>query len=129
MERRIATILAADVGGYSRLLAAEAAGTLARLQTHRKKLFEPKTAKYGGRVVKLIGDGTLIEFDSVAGTVNLAVDVQRAMAEGAAGAPEDTRITYRIGIDIGDIIVAGGVVYGDEVNIADTANSRTGTWV
>ena len=69
-----------------------------------------------------------MEFDSIPDSVNLAVDVQRAMAEGAAGTPLDTRITYRIGIDIGDIIVAGGVVYSDEVNIAGTANNRTGTW-
>ena len=80
VERRLTTILAADVVGYSRLMAADEAGTLAQLKTHRKELIEPKTAEHHGRVVKLMGDGTLMEFGSVVDAVNFAVDVQKVMA-------------------------------------------------
>ncbi len=118
VERRLTTILAADVVGYSRLMAADEAGTLAQLKTHRKELIEPKTAEYGGRVVKLIGDGTLMEFGSVVDAVNFAVDVQQAMVERNAGVPQERRITFRIGVNIGDIIVEGDDIYGDGVNIA-----------
>ncbi len=97
-ERRLTTILAADVVGYSRLMAADESGTLVRLKTHRKELLEPKTAEYHGRVVKLMGDGTLMEFGSVVDAVNFAVDVQRAMVERNAKVPEDQRIIYRVGI-------------------------------
>ena len=117
-ERRLTTILAADVVGYSRLMAVDEAGTLAQLKTHRKELIEPKTAEYGGRVVKLMGDGTLMEFGSVVDAVNFAVDLQRALAERNASAPEDRRIVYRIGINIGDVIIDGDDIYGDGVNIA-----------
>ncbi len=117
-ERRLISILSADVVGYSRLMAADESGTLAQLKTHRKELFEPKTAEYSGRVVKLMGDGTLMEFGSVVDAVCFAVDVQRAMAERNAAVPEDRRITYRIGINIGDIIVEGDDIYGDGVNVA-----------
>ena len=118
MERRLTTILAADVVGYSRLMAADEVGTLAQLKTHRKELIEPKTADHGGRMVKLMGDGTLMEFGSVVDAVNFAVDVQRAMALRNTDVPEDQRITYRIGINIGDIIVEGDDIYGDGVNVA-----------
>ncbi len=118
VERRLTTILAADVVGYSRLMAADEAGTLAQLKTHRKELIEPKTAEYHGRVVKLMGDGTLMEFGSVVDAVNFAVHLQRAMALRNADVPEDQRITYRIGINIGDIIVEGDDIYGDGVNVA-----------
>jgi len=118
VERRLTTILAADVVGYSRLMAADEAGTLAQLKTHRKELIEPKTAEYGGRVVNLIGDGTLMEFGSVVDAVNFAVDVQQAMVERNAGVPQERRITFRIGVNIGDIIVEGDDIYGDGVNIA-----------
>ncbi len=118
VERRLTTILAADVVGYSRLMAADEAGTLAQLKTHRKELIEPKTAEYHGRVVKLMGDGTLMEFGSVVDAVNFAVDLQRAMAGRNVDVPEDRRITYRIGINIGDIIVEGEDIYGDGVNVA-----------
>ncbi len=112
-ERRLTTILAADVVGYSRLMAADEAGTLASLKAIRRELFEPKTTAHHGRVVKLIGDGTLMEFGSVVDAVIFAVDVQRAMARRNADVPEDQRITYRIGINIGDIIVEGDDIYGD----------------
>ncbi len=117
-ERRLTTILAADVVGYSRLMAADEAGTLVSLKALRRELIEPKTAEYHGRVVKLMGDGTLMEFASVVDAVNFAVDVQRAMALRNTDVPEDQRITYRIGINIGDIIVDGEDIYGDGVNVA-----------
>jgi adenylate cyclase len=117
-ERRLTTILAADVVGYSRLMAADESGTLARLKTHRKELLEPKTVEYHGRVVKLMGDGTLMEFGSVVDAVLFAVDVQRAMVERDAAIPEERRIRYRVGINIGDIIVDGEDIYGDGVNVA-----------
>ncbi|MDH3690688.1 MAG: adenylate/guanylate cyclase domain-containing protein [Gammaproteobacteria bacterium] len=118
VERRLTTILAADVVGYSRLMAADEAGTLAQLKALRKELIDPKTAEYGGRVVKLMGDGTLMEFASVVDAVNFAVDMQRAIAQHNINVAQDRRIIYRIGINIGDIIVDGDDIYGDGVNIA-----------
>ena len=118
VERRLAAILAADVVGYSRLMAVDELGTHAQLKAHRKELINPKTAEYNGRVVKLTGDGTLMEFGSVVDAVNFAVEVQHAMERRNADVPEDQRITYRIGINIGDIIVDGDDIYGDGVNIA-----------
>ncbi len=118
VERRLTTILAADVVGYSRLMAADEAGTLASLKALRRELIEPKTVEYHGRVVKLMGDGTLMEFGSVVDALNFAVDVQRAIALRNTDVPEDQRITYRIGINIGDIIVDGEDIYGDGVNVA-----------
>ena len=118
VERRLTTILVADVVGYSRLMAADEAGTLASLKALRRELIEPKTVEYHGRVVKLMGDGTLMEFGSVVDAVNFAADVQRAMAERNAKVPEDRRIIYRIGINIGDVIVEGDDIYGNGVNVA-----------
>ncbi len=117
-ERRLTTILSADVVGYSRLMAADEAGTHAQLKTLRKELLDPKTADYHGRTVKLTGDGALMEFASVVDAVKFAADVQRAMADRNAAVPEDRRITFRIGINIGDIIVEGDDIYGDGVNVA-----------
>ena len=117
-ERRLTTILAADVVGYSRLMAGDEAGTLAQIKTHRKELIEPKANEYRGRVVKLMGDGTLMEFNSVVDAVHFAVDVQHAMALRNAGVPEDRRVSYRIGINIGDVIIESDDLYGDGVNVA-----------
>ncbi len=117
-ERRLTTILAADVVGYGRLMGSDEAGTLAQLKAHRNELIEPKTAEYHGRVVKLMGDGILMEFGSVVDAVTFAVDVQRAMVERNADVPEGRRIIYRVGINIGDIIVEGEDIYGDGVNLA-----------
>ena len=117
-ERRLTTILSADVVGYSRLMAADETGTLAQLKAHRRELIEPKTAEYHGRVVKLMGDGTLMEFGSVVDAVNFAVEVQQAMVERNAGVPEDLQIIYRVGINIGDIIVDEDDIYGGGVNVA-----------
>ncbi|MFQ5984759.1 MAG: adenylate/guanylate cyclase domain-containing protein [Alphaproteobacteria bacterium] len=118
IERRLTTIMSADVVGYSRLMAGDEAGTFAQLKTHRRELIEPKTAEHHGRVVKLTGDGTLMEFASVVDAVNFAVEVQQAMVERNAGVPEDRQIKYRIGINIGDIIVDGEDIYGEGVNVA-----------
>jgi TolB-like protein/class 3 adenylate cyclase/Flp pilus assembly protein TadD len=117
-ERKLTTILAADILGYSRLMAADEARTLAQLKAHRKEQIEPKSVEFGGRIVKLMGDGILMEFGSVVDAVNFAVDVQRAMAVRDIDVPDDQRITYRIGINIGDIIVEGDDIYGDGVNVA-----------
>jgi class 3 adenylate cyclase len=94
------------------------AGTLAALKAHRRQLLAPKAAQYRGRTVKLMGDGALMEFNSVVDAVRFAVEVQCAMRERNAAVPEDRRILYRIGINIGDIIVEGEDIYGDGVNIA-----------
>lgn len=116
-KRRLTTILSADVVGYSRLMATDETGTHAQLKTHRKELLDPKTAEYHGRTVKLTGDGALMEFASVVDAVKFAVDVQRAMVDRNAAVPEDCRITYRIGINIGDVIVEDDDIYGDGVNV------------
>ncbi len=118
MERRLTTILSADIVGYSRLMAVDDVGTLAQLNTHRKEVLEPKIAEFAGRVVKLMGDGTLMEFGSVVDAVNFAVNVQRSMAKRNTGVPGDRQINYRIGINIGDIIVERDDIFGDGVNVA-----------
>ena len=118
MERRLTTILIADVVGYSRLMASNESGTLASLNAHRSGIMEPKATEYGGRVVKLMGDGTLMEFGSVVDAVKFAVDVQRATVERNGQVPEDRQIEFRIGINIGDVLVDGDDIYGDGVNVA-----------
>jgi TolB-like protein/class 3 adenylate cyclase/tetratricopeptide (TPR) repeat protein len=117
-ERKLAAILAADVVGYSRLVGADEAGTIARLKTLRKEFIEPLIAEYRGRVVKLTGDGALVEFASAVDAVECAVAIQRGVAEREAAEPDDRRIRFRIGINIGDIILEEGDIYGDGVNIA-----------
>ncbi len=118
MERRLAAILAADVVGYSRLMGKDEAGTLAALKTHRRELIDPKITEHKGRIVKLMGDGVLVEFASVVNAVECAVDIQRGMAERSATVPEDRRIELRIGINLGDVIIDGEDIYGDGVNVA-----------
>ena len=118
VQRRLAAILAADVVGYSRLMGADESGTLSALKSHRKELIEPMSQQYGGRIVKLMGDGTLMEFASVVDAVLFAVEVQCAMREQNADVSAERQIVYRIGINIGDIIVDGDDIYGDGVNIA-----------
>jgi adenylate cyclase len=117
-NRRLAAILATDVLGYSRLMAADEAGTLAALRAHREQLIEPQIAAHHGRTVKLIGDGALVEFASVVDAVECAVAIQQAMAERNANKPEERRIVFRIGINVGDIIIDGDDIYGDGVNVA-----------
>ncbi len=121
IERRLTTIMSADVVGYSRLMAADEAGTFAQLKAHRREVIEPKAAEHHGRVVKLTGDGTLMEFASVVDAVNFSVEVQKAMVERNDGIPEDRKIRYRVGINLGEIIVDGEDIYGDGVNVAARA--------
>jgi adenylate cyclase len=118
VERKLAAILAADVAGYSRLMGQDEAGTLARLNEHRRELIDPKIAEHKGRIVKTTGDGILIEFPSVVEAVACAVAVQRGMAERNALIPEDRRIVFRVGINLGDIIVEDADIHGDGVNVA-----------
>jgi adenylate cyclase len=118
VERRLAAILAADVVGYSRLMEADEAGTHARLKALRQDLIEPAIARHKGRVVKLTGDGALAEFPSAVGAVLAAAEIQRAVAEHEAGLPPDERIAFRIGINLGDVIIEADDIYGDGVNIA-----------
>ncbi len=118
MERRLAAILVADMVGYSRLMAADEVGTLTRLKHHRIELINPKIAEYGGRVVKTTGDGLLAEFPSVVDAVRCAVTIQLAMLEREASVPEGSRIAYRVGVNLGDIIVEDEDIYGDGVNVA-----------
>jgi adenylate cyclase len=118
VERRLAAILAADVVGYSRLVGADEAGTIARLKALRKELIEPLIAEYRGRVVKLVGDGALVEFASAVDAVECAVAIQNGVAECQAVEAEDRRIAFRIGINLGDIIVEDGDILGDGVNVA-----------
>jgi len=119
VERRLAAILVADVAGYSRLMGQDEAGTLARLRTHRRELIDPKLAEHKGRIVKTTGDGLLIEFPSLVEAVACAVAVQRGMAERNATVPDGERIVFRIGVNLGDIIIADdNDIHGDGVNVA-----------
>jgi TolB-like protein/class 3 adenylate cyclase/Tfp pilus assembly protein PilF len=116
--RRLAAILAADVAGYSRLMGADEEGTLERLQTHRRELVDPKIREHRGRIVKTTGDGMLVEFPSVVDAVRCAVEIQRAMVDRTIEIPNNKRITFRIGVNLGDVIADGDDIYGDGVNIA-----------
>jgi adenylate cyclase len=118
VKRKLAAILAADIAGYSRLMGADEAGTLARLKEHRRELIDPKNKQYRGRVVKTTGDGILIEFPSVVDAISCSIEVQQGMRERNADIPPDKRIEFRIGINLGDVIVEGRDLYGDGVNIA-----------
>ena len=118
MQRKLAAILATDVVGYSRLMEADEADTLARLKSTRENLIDPKIAAYNGRIVKLMGDGALVEFPSVVDAVTCAVEIQRTMAECNAELPKEKQLEFRIGINLGDVIIEGADIYGDGVNVA-----------
>ena len=118
VQRRLAAILAADVVGYSRLMGENEASTFEALKAHRKELIDPKIAANNGRIVKLMGDGVLVEFASVVDAVRCAVDIQREMPSRNADVPNDRRIQFRIGINLGDVIIDGEDIYGDGVNVA-----------
>ncbi len=118
VERRLAAILAADVVGYSRLMEANEERTMAALKYHRREFFDPTMAKHGGRIFKVMGDGFLVEFGSVLNAARCAVEIQRGMPERNEGVPEDRHIKFRIGINVGDLIVDGDDFYGDGVNMA-----------
>jgi adenylate cyclase len=118
VQRRLAAILAADVVGYSRLMRADEAETLAQLKALRKELIDPKITEYGGRIVKTTGDGILIEFPSAVDAVQHAIDVQTSMQPRNADLPHERRMEIRIGINVGDVIVEGDDLFGDGVNVA-----------
>jgi adenylate cyclase len=118
LSRRLAVIVAADVVGYSRLMEADEAGTLAQLKSIRKELIDPKIAEHRGRLVKTTGDGLLMEFFSVTDGVHGAIEIQEALAERNAAVPPDRRLQFRIGINLGEIITEGDDIYGTGVNVA-----------
>ncbi|RWO96306.1 MAG: adenylate/guanylate cyclase domain-containing protein [Mesorhizobium sp.] len=118
MEQRLAAILAADMAGYSRLMEADESGTLARLRTHRIELVDPAIAKNKGRIIKTTGDGMLVEFQSVTDAVKCAVEIQQRMKRRNSDVPQERRIEFRIGINLGDIIFDDDDIFGDGVNIA-----------
>jgi TolB-like protein/class 3 adenylate cyclase len=117
-QRRLAAILSGDVVGYSRLMGRDESGTLARLREHRKQRFEPTLARHGGRLVKLTGDGALVEFASAVDALGAAIEFQQAMAEANRDQSQDNAIVFRIGLHLGDLIVDGDDLYGDGVNVA-----------
>ena len=127
MERRLAAILAADVVGYSRLMGQDEEGTLARLKSLREEVIQPAISAHAGRVVKLMGDGLLAEFPSVVGAVECAVEIQTALAEQPTSKQTDEGIKYRIGINLGDVIVDGDDIYGDGINVAARIENLTPT--
>src|ERR1700726_2062281 len=116
--RRLAAILAADVAGYSRLMGGNEEGTHERLKSHRRELVDPKIGEHSGRIVKTTGDGMLAEFASVVDAVRCAAELQRAMIDREARMPEDRRIEFRVGINLGDVIVEDDDIFGDGVNVA-----------
>jgi adenylate cyclase len=117
-HRRLAAIVSLDVAGYSRLMGVDDSGTLAALKAHRRELIDPKIAEHEGRIVKTTGDGLLLEFSSVVDAMRCAVDVQQGMAERNKGIAPDKRLDFRIGINVGDIIIDGDDIFGDGVNVA-----------
>src|SRR5215813_15211394 len=116
--RRLAAILAADVAGYSRLIGSDEAGILARLRTIRAEVIDPTITAHHGRLVKTTGDGLLVEFSSVVGALHAATEIQAGMAERNAPVPQDNRIEFRMGLNVGDIVVEDGDIFGDGVNVA-----------
>jgi len=117
-QRRLAAIVSADVVGYSRLMGVDEIGTLDALRKHRTELIDPLIALHGGRIVKTMGDGLLLEFPSVVDATQCAIEIQKGIAIRNADEPEDTRITFRVGINLGDIIIDGEDILGDGVNVA-----------
>src|SRR5205085_6341246 len=118
MERRLTAILAADVVGYTRLMGMDEAGTLSELKRLRSDLIDNKIAAHRGRIFKLTGDGLMAEFPSVVSAVACAAEIQRGMREQCAKMPIDRRVEFRVGVNLGDVIVEGSDVYGDGVNVA-----------
>src|SRR5215468_2066467 len=116
--RRLTAILAADVAGYSRLMGTDEEGTHERLQSHLRELVNPKVEEHRGRIVKNTGDGFLAEFASVVDAVRCAMEIQRGMAEREPEVPEEQRIRFRIGVNLGDVIAEEQDIFGDGVNVA-----------
>jgi adenylate cyclase len=124
MRRRLSAIMSADVVGYSALMAVDEEGTLVRLNTHREELIEPAITEHGGRVVKLMGDGILAEFTSVVEALRAGIYIQRELALRNQDRPEEHQIVFRIGINLGDVIIHGDDIYGDDVNLAARLQER-----
>src|SRR5438045_8984388 len=118
IQRKLAAVLAADIAGYSRLMGADEEGTLRRLKALRAALIDPAIAGHNGRIVKTTGDGMLVEFFSVVDAMRCAIGLQAEMTERNADVPEESRVEFRIGINLGDVIIDGNDIYGDGVNIA-----------
>jgi class 3 adenylate cyclase len=118
VERRLAAVLAADVAGYSRLMGIDEEGTLEALKAHRRELIDPKIAEHRGRIVKTTGDGALVEFASAVDATRCATEIQNTMVERNASIPEGRRVEFRIGINVGDVIIDEGDIFGDGVNLA-----------
>src|SRR5215216_6579817 len=123
MERRLTAILAADVVGYSRLMGANEVGTLAALKSLRAEVVDAKIAEHQGRIVRLIGDGMLVAFPSVVNAVDCATKIQRDMRSRNTDVPEDRRIEFRIGVNLGDVIFEDNDIHGDGVNVASRIES------
>jgi adenylate cyclase len=123
-QRKLAAILAADVVGYSRLMGRDESGTVARLRQNRAESLDPLLAKYGGRLVKLTGDGALVEFTSAVDALSAAIEFQQAMADTNRDQPPDSALVFRIGLHLGDLIVDGEDLYGDGVNVAARLESE-----
>src|SRR5437764_8950523 len=117
-KRKLAAVLAADIAGYSRLMGADEESTLARLKLLRRELIDPKSKQHHGRIVKTTGDGILIEFLSVVDAVRCAIELQEGMLERNADLPQEERIEFRVGVNLGDVMIEGRDLYGDGVNIA-----------
>ena len=117
-ERKLAAVFVADVAGYSRLMELDEEGTHSRFSALQRELVGPKIREHHGRIIKNTGDGVLVEFASVVDAVRCAVEIQRDMVERNSGCPEDRRIVFRIGINLGDVIVMPDDIYGDGVNVA-----------
>jgi adenylate cyclase len=118
VQRKLTVIVSADIVGFSALMERDEAGTLERLKANRRTIFDPHVAAHGGRIVKLMGDGVLAEFSSAVSAVACAHEIQEAMADAELGVPEAERLRYRIGVNLGDVIVDGDDIYGDGVNVA-----------
>ena len=118
VERQLVAIVAADIAEYSRLMGADEEGTLAKLKACRRELIEPGIGRHNGRIVKTTGDGFLIEFSSPVEAVRYAVELQQGMIARNAGVPDEKRIGFRVGINLGDVIIDDKDLYGDAVNIA-----------
>jgi adenylate cyclase len=118
VQRRLAAILAADAVSYSKLMGHDEVGTHEALKNHRRELIDPKIAEHHGRIVKSTGDGVLVEFASVVNAVACATEIQRDMNRRNANIPEHCRLVFRIGINLGDVIVESDDIYGDGVNVA-----------
>jgi len=116
--RRLAAMLAADVAGYTRLMGADEEGTHERLKAHLRELVDPKIGEHHGRIVKNTGDGLLAEFPSVVDAARCAIEMQRGMIDREPDVPEERRIRFRIGVNLGDVIVEEHDIFGDGVNVA-----------